>query len=1143
MRRPDKFFLETIWRRQIGNQQPAPFTPPPPVVEVASATISPATSTLEYGLTQQFTLVAKDAFGTVIGSPPAPTWFAGSNKDGSAWGTVDSSGLFTASKNDASDLAGYIHATYPNGVVSQNAGITEILLDHLTLGISASSVIETATAPTLTLNKWRDSAGTVAFGGTTTIVYSSDATSVATIDPATGAITLQGPGNVNFTATDSISGKFASVALTVTSEVLTATPSSLSVTAGAAPSAPLVIKDQNGVDVTAGCTFATSNASIATVDSSGVVTYVAAGTCNITATHTADNETCTIGVTVSASSVNYDTTAYTPGTGAGIFGSTGAAPITYDTANDHTDDTEFRTHISSNLETYLYPAKAGTGTSGSKYSDGAFPDAVTWQTAVTYGGQPTYKNVGMLPYSADGTRFGQLKLGLPTPKPSVWIAVRRMWPSGMTATGDADHRVWGDSYNSGATLASAFTITPAITSPGLQTVATSTQYVSTSVSSLIVDPGGANQETLYGSANNGVPAPGQFQTLGNSPNSIAINPTKTHAAGVAVTVTFAGSQNNGFKISPVAGTNNGRCSLEIGNGTNLDAVWSDPVAFSTSIAETYTGANITNEFTDATWEDVVMFAEQFTGVNGHTYIGFTMWHRNIGDAAYVRYGYRHVQDTGGSSTGDFVEVSGFCLNYNQARVTELAYYIWGHAAWDHATNSDPLGILAHEATLNPEACTVGAVTSQTSTTATFPISLGRYAKYVRPVIDGVEDASQEYAIPLDVGDIRMSDNGSANLNPYVLSQTITGMTTATHTISFNIYNGNKTAFVNTGDQSVTLVVAPGALASISDATAGLAAGTTLTFPITLNASGSVPTAIEWDYSTNGGSTWNPGTDYVLSSPSLGEATTFTASGLTVSTAYSIRAREKNGAGSSADSATVTGTTTAGETLPTTTGALLLALEATNADVSSNGAAIGSITDQSASGIHIFATGTTKPTLVTGATTNAQPAITLASGKYLVAAAYNAAMSVDNCMIFVVASLNSSSSTDRAIFSNRAATTTGWAQIISKSSGADAPGFRYGSTFNNQTARNAAFKNYETTISLSGSVRSITEYVDGSVVGGAANDVTVLNTTVPIAVGTDSASPGTLTGDSLVSAIYVVAGTLAADRTAVESFIRTKWGTT
>lgn len=182
-------------------------------------------------------------------------------------------------------------------------------LDHLTLAINHSSISEESTSPVLALYAWQDSGGTVAYTDplSPAAAYSSSATGVATISATTGAITLQGPGSTTFTVT--AGGKAATVGLTVVAETLTPTPSSLSGVVGTSASA-LVIKNDLGTNVTSGCTFASSNTGIATVNSSGVVTYVAAGSATITVTHTATGETCTVGVTAS--------TSVTPAAGPGL---------------------------------------------------------------------------------------------------------------------------------------------------------------------------------------------------------------------------------------------------------------------------------------------------------------------------------------------------------------------------------------------------------------------------------------------------------------------------------------------------------------------------------------------------------------------------------------------------------------------------------------------------------------------------------------------------------------------------------------------------------------------------------------------------------------------------------------------------------
>lgn len=132
-----------------------------------------------------------------------------------------------------------------------------------------------------------------------------------------GLVTLVANGTTNLTITRP-GTHTVTVPITVTAPVgitsISSTPSSLSGTVGGVSSA-LVIKDQAGNVVTGGCTFATSDASKATVSSSGVVTYVAVGTATITVTHTASGKTCTVGVTVA----DPVTSTYYPDTGSGDY--------------------------------------------------------------------------------------------------------------------------------------------------------------------------------------------------------------------------------------------------------------------------------------------------------------------------------------------------------------------------------------------------------------------------------------------------------------------------------------------------------------------------------------------------------------------------------------------------------------------------------------------------------------------------------------------------------------------------------------------------------------------------------------------------------------------------------------------------------
>lgn len=122
-------------------------------------------------------------------------------------------------------------------------------------------------------------------------------------------------------------------------------------------------------------TWGSSDATKATVDSTGLVTGVATGTATITATDGSATGTCAI--TVSGSAPSFDPT--NSSTGQGILLTNGATPLWSDWPNRYANDTAFRAAISSNLSTFSNPALAGTAApanwvpstrTGNHYGDG-----------------------------------------------------------------------------------------------------------------------------------------------------------------------------------------------------------------------------------------------------------------------------------------------------------------------------------------------------------------------------------------------------------------------------------------------------------------------------------------------------------------------------------------------------------------------------------------------------------------------------------------------------------------------------------------------------------------------------------------------------------------------------------------------------
>jgi hypothetical protein len=135
--------------------------------------------------------------------------------------------------------------------------------------------------------------------------WSSASTSIATVTPTMGLVTAVAAGTVNISAT--LSGVTGSSSLTVVNTALTAiaiTPStswSLLVGAQLQFHSTAEYGDATMSDITNTSTWSSSSTTVATVNSTGMVTAVAAGTTTITASYGAGHGSMTL--TVSATAV------------------------------------------------------------------------------------------------------------------------------------------------------------------------------------------------------------------------------------------------------------------------------------------------------------------------------------------------------------------------------------------------------------------------------------------------------------------------------------------------------------------------------------------------------------------------------------------------------------------------------------------------------------------------------------------------------------------------------------------------------------------------------------------------------------------------------------------------------------------------
>lgn len=138
---------------------------------------------------------------------------------------------------------------------------------------------------------------------------SSDAT-VASVD-STGKVTAIKEGATTITFTDTESGKSGTSLITVTNTVagtvdrVEVAPATNPMTVAQTKTLTVTLRDAANNALPAGAgTWASSDATVASVDSTGRVTALKVGSTNITFTHTASGKVGTATVTVSAATVN-----------------------------------------------------------------------------------------------------------------------------------------------------------------------------------------------------------------------------------------------------------------------------------------------------------------------------------------------------------------------------------------------------------------------------------------------------------------------------------------------------------------------------------------------------------------------------------------------------------------------------------------------------------------------------------------------------------------------------------------------------------------------------------------------------------------------------------------------------------------------
>ncbi|MBC7894573.1 MAG: Ig domain-containing protein, partial [Cytophagaceae bacterium] len=249
-------------------------TTPPPVV--ASVTVSPATASLLTGGTQQLVATAKDASGGVIPGLTF-TW----TTSASQVATISSGGLVTAV------AAGSATITATSGTVTGTSAITVT-----TPPPSVASVSVTPTGTTIMEGQGQQLTATALDASGKTVpgkvaTWTSSDAAVATVS-ASGMLSGVQAGKVTITATiDGIAGTAPYTVTIIPVHAVTVTPANATILTTQTVALSATLTGPNGQTLPPTgrtLTWTSSNSSIATVSSSGVVSGVAAGTTTISLT-------------------------------------------------------------------------------------------------------------------------------------------------------------------------------------------------------------------------------------------------------------------------------------------------------------------------------------------------------------------------------------------------------------------------------------------------------------------------------------------------------------------------------------------------------------------------------------------------------------------------------------------------------------------------------------------------------------------------------------------------------------------------------------------------------------------------------------------------------------------------------------------
>jgi hypothetical protein len=263
---------------------------------VARVVITPGSTSLKKGDRRQFAFSARDRFGNTVTQYPAPRWSTGD----AGVATISADGVATALEGGTTTVRASVDGVGGSGVLTVAPTSPAVASVHASSrSVSFVSLGEEATVSAVARDEAGQDVSDAAFK------WSSSNQGVATVSSA-GKIVSRGAGSakvvISATCCDNAKADTVSVSVTQVASHLSMDPGSLSLKVGQSRGVKVTMKDARGHDLKkpGNASWTTSNASVMTVSSTGVVKAEGPGSAVLTVTSASVSSTAQVTVTADA---------------------------------------------------------------------------------------------------------------------------------------------------------------------------------------------------------------------------------------------------------------------------------------------------------------------------------------------------------------------------------------------------------------------------------------------------------------------------------------------------------------------------------------------------------------------------------------------------------------------------------------------------------------------------------------------------------------------------------------------------------------------------------------------------------------------------------------------------------------------------